>query len=312
MAERRPIFVDCAPEISCYLRPTIRAVMPDMDIRFDVPANEDDLIHRLKGRSAALVYMAYLSRRVLKACPELKTIVYLSTGLATHADLDAVAEFGVDLTGVKGYGDRAVAEHAVVLGLCALRRVAEADRAVRAGRFDLVLSEEFQGKTFGVVGLGGIGCETARIASVLGMRVMAWNRTPANPPADCELHELDAVIANADILSLHIALSDETRGFFDRRRLARMKPGAALVNTARAELVDEDALIAGLDAGRPAYAALDVFHSEPLPPDHRLNRLDNVTLTSHSAWFTPQAVGRLLHAGFACLAEKLKSPGPGG
>lgn len=303
MSENGPVFVDCTADIAPYLDEETRALVPGLDIHFDAPADEAELVARLEGRRSALVYMAYLSRPVLQALPQLKTVVYLATGLATHADMEAVAEFGVDLVGVKGYGDRAVAEHTVILALAGLRRVAEADRAVRAGRFDLTMSEEFHAKTFGIVGLGGIGREAANIATALGMRAIAWNRTPALA-AGVEMGELDDVVAESDILSLHLALGEETKGIIDARRLAAMKPGAVLVNTARAELVDEAALLAGLAAGRPAHAALDVFHAEPPAPDHPLLALPNVTLTSHSAWFTPQAISRLLRGGFSTLAAK--------
>jgi D-3-phosphoglycerate dehydrogenase / 2-oxoglutarate reductase len=147
---------------------------------------------------------------------------------------------------------------------------------------------ELRGKTLGVVGLGGIGNEVVRIARGIGMEVIAWNRTP-RPDAGVPLVDLAALLARSDVVSLQLALTDETRGIIGAERLARMKPGAILVNTARGALVDEPALVEALRSGHIRHAGLDVFHTEPLEPDHPLARLDNVTLTSHAAFRTLEA-----------------------
>jgi D-3-phosphoglycerate dehydrogenase / 2-oxoglutarate reductase len=149
-------------------------------------------------------------------------------------------------------------------------------------------SMQLAGKTLGLIGVGGIGREVARIARGIGMDVVAWNRSP-RPDAGVPLVQLDALLARADIISLHLALNDETRGFIDRERLARAKPGMILVNTARGALVDETALIDALQSGHIRHAGLDVFHNEPLEPTHPLAQLENVTLTSHAAFRTLEA-----------------------
>jgi D-3-phosphoglycerate dehydrogenase len=166
------------------------------------------------------------------------------------------------------------------------------DRAVRAGTWEPLEGTQLTGKTLGVVGLGGIGREVVRLARGMGMEVIAWNRTRRHD-APAPLVDLDALLARADVVSLHLALNDETRGFLDRARLERMKPGAILINTARGALVDEAALVAALTSGR-IKAGLDVFHDEPLKPDHPLARLDNVTLSAHAAFRTPEASMTLL------------------
>jgi D-3-phosphoglycerate dehydrogenase len=129
------------------------------------------------------------------------------------------------------------------------------------------------------------------------MRVLAWNRTPKTAPG-VRFVDLDTLLAESQVLSVHLLLNDETRGFLSAERLAKLCPGAILVNTARAALVDEAAMIAGLRSGRIAHAALDVFTTEPLPPGHELTRLDNVTLSAHSAFRTIEAsetlIGRAL------------------
>jgi D-3-phosphoglycerate dehydrogenase len=162
------------------------------------------------------------------------------------------------------------------------------DRAVRAGVWEPLESMQLAGKTLGLIGLGGIGTEVARIARGIGMDVIAWNRSQRSD-AGVPLVELDALLARADIISLHLALNDATRGFIDRQRLARAKPGVILVNTARGALVDETALIEALQSGHIRHAGLDVFHNEPLAPTHPLARSENVTLTSHAAFRTLEA-----------------------
>ena len=265
------------------------------------PAEEEELIQRLAGRRNVLVYMAYMSERVLRACPDLKTIAYLSTGLVTHGDLDVARELDIRFEGVRGYGDRAVAEHAIALAFAALKRLREMDAEVRADRWRLMRTEEFSSKVFGLVGLGGIGRETARIADALGARVIGWSRSGANGGAPAQILPLRDVLEQSDILSLHLALGPDTEGFLGDQAFERMKPGVILINTARAGLVDEPALLKALADGRIGHAGLDVFHREPLPPGSPFLGLDNVTLTPHSAWLTTQAIDRLLIAGLQLL-----------
>jgi D-3-phosphoglycerate dehydrogenase len=147
------------------------------------------------------------------------------------------------------------------------------------------------GKTLGVIGLGGIGAEVLRMGRGLGMEVIAWNRTPK---ADAPLLPLDELLARSDVISMNLTLSDETRGFLGPAQFARMKPGVIFVNTARAALVDEAAFIAALRSGRIRHAGLDVFHAEPLKPDNPLASMDNVTLSAHAAFRTPEASMTLL------------------
>ena len=186
-----------------------------------------------------------------------------------------------------------MAEHSIALMLAAARDVARMDREVRAGIWTPQEGMQLLGKTLGVIGLGGIGREVARIARGMGMEVIAYNRTPrAKTPVP--LVDIDTLLAQSDVVSVNLSLSDETRGFLSKERIARMKPGAILVNTARGALVDEAALIAALQSGHIRHAGLDVFHAEPLKPDHALATLPNVTLTSHAAFRTLEASMTLL------------------
>jgi D-3-phosphoglycerate dehydrogenase len=152
---------------------------------------------------------------------------------------------------------------------------------------------ELRGKTLGVIGLGGIGAEVARIGRGIGMEVIAWNRTP-RPDTGVAQVALDALLAASDVISLHLTYGEQTRGIIGRAEIARMKPGVILVNTARGALVDEQALLDALANGHIRHAGLDVFHDEPLRADHPLTQMDNVTLSAHAAFRTPEASMTLL------------------
>ena len=206
-------------------------------------------------------------------------------------DVPALNGIGIEVHTIKGYGDVAVAEHTIALIFACCRDLARMDRAVRAGVWDPLESMQLSGKTLGLIGLGGIEREVARIARGVGMEVIAWNRSPRT---EVRVVELDELLACADIISLHLALNDATCRFINGERLARMKPGVILVNTARAALVDEAALLAALASGHIRHAGLDVFHAEPLKPDHPLARMENVTLTSHAAFRTLEASETLM------------------
>ena len=152
---------------------------------------------------------------------------------------------------------------------------------------------ELPGKTLGIIGLGGIGAETARIAKGMGMKVIAYNRTKRSE-APVQLVDLDELLAASDVVSINLVLNDETRNFLNAERIARLKPGAILVNTARGALVEEEAMLDALRSGHIRHAGLDVFHNEPLKADHPLTRMENVTLSAHAAFRTREASETLL------------------
>ena len=166
---------------------------------------------------------------------------------------------------------------------------------MRAGNWLRDDAMQLTGKTLGLIGFGGIAAETARIALGSGMRVIAWNRTPKKF-AGVEFVSLDVLLAQSDVVSLHLLLNDETRGMITRKHIAAMKPGVILVNTARAAIVDEAAMIDALKSGHIRHAGLDVFNTEPLPADNPLTKIPNVTLSAHSAFRTPEASENLIHA----------------
>jgi D-3-phosphoglycerate dehydrogenase len=235
---------------------------------------------------------------VARRCPGLRHVVFLGTGARSYMDPEALAGLGIAVHIIKGYGDTAVAECAIGLLFAAARGFAAMDRAMREGRWLRSEGTQLAGKTLGLIGFGGIAVEVARIALGIGMKVVAWNRTPKSC-AGVEFVSVDELLARSHAISLHLLLDDTTRGFLSRERIAAMRPGALLVNTARGALVDEDAMVDALRSGHLAHAGLDVFAVEPLPAGHVLSTLANVTLSAHSGFRTPEANERLIDAAFA-------------
>ncbi len=246
----------------------------------------DELPRVLNGYEIALDDHSYMPTELVAQCPQLKHIVFLGTGAASYMNIDELKSRGVNVHTIKGYGDTAVAEHTIALMFAAARDVARMDRDVRGGIWTPQEGVQLFGKTLGVIGLGGIGNEVARMGKGLGMDVIGWNRTRR---AGVPLVDIDTLLTKSDVVSLNLVLNDETRGFLSKERIARMKPGVILVNTARGALVDEGALLDALKSGHIRHAGLDVFHAEPLKSDHPLTKLPNVTLTSHAAFRTLEA-----------------------
>ena len=288
----KSIFIDCNDQLAPVWDKVMRADDPAITVNRTVRVGPE-LPQVIAGYDIALDDHSYMPTELVARCPQLKHIVFLGTGAASYMNVAALKERGVTVHTIKGYGDTAVAEHTMALMFAAARDVARMDRDIRGGSWSPQEGIQLHGKTLGIVGLGGIGREVARMAKGLGMEVIAYNRTP-HADAPCPLVDIDTLLARADVVSLNLVLSDETRGFLDAKRIARMKPGALLVNTARGALADETALIDALKSGHIRHAGLDVFHNEPLKADHPLAQLPNVTLTAHAAFRTLEASMTLL------------------
>jgi D-3-phosphoglycerate dehydrogenase len=214
-------------------------------------------------------------------------------------DLAAARERGILVANIPGQTAPIVAEHAFGLMLAAAKRAHFQTAELKAGRWTRMDNVYLRGKTLGLVGTGAIGGAMAGLARALDMDVLAWtfHPTPARAAAlGIRYAPLDEVLRAADVVSVHVRLSEESRGLLGPREIGLMKPGAILVNTARGPVVDTEALVAALRAGRLAGAALDVFDSEPLPPGHPLLACDQVVLTPHNADQTPEGMD-LLNAG---------------
>jgi D-3-phosphoglycerate dehydrogenase / 2-oxoglutarate reductase len=283
----KSIFIDCNVELDAVFARVHRSDDPPITVntgRFD----PRDLPRLIDGYDICLDDHSYMPTDLVEQCRTLRHIVFLGTGASSYMDVPALGARGVTVHTIKGYGDRAVAEHATALIFACARRLARMDRAVRRGVWSPLEGTQLQGKTLGIIGLGGIGSEVARLGNAIGMEVIAWNRT-RQAEAAARLVDLDALLCEADVISLHLALDEETRGIIDRKRIARMKRGAILVNTARGALVDEEGLVDALRSGHICQAGLDVFHAEPLKPGHPLAQLENVTLSSHAGFRTLEA-----------------------
>ncbi len=283
----KSLFVDCNNQLDAVFARVHATDDPPIVLNTE-PFQTAELPHLLAGYEICIDDHSYMPTEIIAQCKDLKHIVFLGTGASSYMDVAALNALGVTVHTIKGYGDTAVAEHAIALMFACARGLARMDRSVRGGIWEPLEGIQLTGKTLGVVGLGGIGREIVRIAGGIGMKVIAWNRS-ARSDAGVPRIDLDALLAQADVVTLHLALNEETRGMLDARRLASMKLAAILINTARAALVDEAALIAALTSGHLRYAGLDVFHAEPLNPEHPLARMDNVTLSAHAAFRTLEA-----------------------
>jgi D-3-phosphoglycerate dehydrogenase len=268
---------------------------PTVRIHRDPEATPDQLPGILDGAEIAVVDHTALPTAIAKKCSGLKHVVFLGTGARSYMNPEELAELGIAVHLIRGYGDTAVAESAIALMWAAARGIARMDREMRAGTWLREDGMQLTGKTLGLIGFGGIAAEVARIALGSGMRVVAWNRSPKNFPG-VEFVTLEKLLAESHVVSLHLLLNDETRGFVTRERIAAMRPGVILVNTARGAMVDEAAMIDALKSGHIRHAGLDVFNIEPLPADHPLTKLPNVTLSAHSAFRTPEASENLIGA----------------
>ena len=225
-----------------------------------------------------------ISAAVIEAGERLKVVSSISVGV-DHIDLEAASRMGVPVGHTPGVLVDSTADMALALMLASTRRIAEADAFVREGGWQsgwstgFFLGSDLSRATVGIVGLGPIGQAVAKRVTAFGARVIAWNRTPREIDG-VESVSLDELFAQADIVSIHAALTEDTRHLVSAERLAQMKDGATLINTARGGLVDEEALINELDSGR-LRAGLDVFEQEPLPLDSPLLGLRNAVLVPH-------------------------------
>ncbi|MCW2954361.1 MAG: serA [Conexibacter sp.] len=246
-----------------------------------------------------------IDRATIAAAPRLRVIARYGVGV-DNVDLAAAAEHGVVVTNTPGANAGAVAELVIGLLFALARRIPFADRAVRDGSWSRIDGIALEGKVLGLLGFGAIGREVARRARALGCEVIAYDPFPATELAaelGVELTSRAQVVATSDFLSLHLPVLPETRGLVDAELLAAMKPGAFLVNAARGELVDEDALVAALRSGRLAGAALDALAEEPPRAGFPLGQLDTVVLTPHTGAHTDRAVRTMGRRALAnCLA----------
>jgi phosphoglycerate dehydrogenase-like enzyme len=238
------------------------------------------------------------TRELLAQLPDVRVIAQTGNH-AAHIDFDAAREHGIVVARASGGYSIGAAELTIALAMAVMRSVPAHDAAIRRGEWPTPSTPVLHGKTLGVVGLGRVGRHVARLAAAFGMRVIAWSPrlTDASAAeAGVERRELDALLRDADVVSIHASLTPASRGLLDARRIGLMKPTAYLVNTARGPIVDEQALTAALRERRIAGAALDVFDIEPLPPGHPLTAVPNCVLSPHIGWPTDDGYERFAAA----------------
>lgn len=268
-----------------------------------LPGSGDVLIERIRdfGIVINIRSSTRFTSRVFEACPRMKLLSIWGTG-TDNIDLAAARRHGVTVTNTPGVAAVSIAEHALMLTLAVARRIVSLHGEVVAGAWPRGRSTQLRSKTLGIIGLGAIGKQFARLGEAIGMRVIAWTMHP-NPLLGFTLVDRDELFRESDVVSLHLRLSPETTGFVGLREFGLMKPSALLINTARGPIVDEAALIEALQSRRIAGAGLDVFDVEPLPQGHPLTKLDNAVLTPHCAGVTPE----VLEAGLALALENVEN-----
>jgi phosphoglycerate dehydrogenase-like enzyme len=260
----------------------------DVQILTEKLANEDALVRALKGSQAIIPIRerTKFSAALLQNLADLELISQTGNH-AYHIDLEAATTRGIVVS--LAPGGNSTTELTFGLMLDVMRRISRSDRAMRHGEWPLMLGYVLKGKTLGILGLGKIGTEVAAIARAFGMKVIAWGPTLTQERAaksEATYLPLEEVLKTADVVSVHLKLSDESKNLLNEARLRLMKKSAYLVNTARGAIVDELALVKILQEKSIAGAGLDVFVEEPLPKNHPLFELDNVVLTPHLGWPT--------------------------
>ena len=251
--------------------------------------NLDELIRRAEGAEVVIESNIPLRKDFLDACPKLKMLSIAFTGL-DHIDMEECQRRGILVKNAAGYSTEAVAELAIALMIDLYRKVPENDTITRqCNRKGLMPGLEIKGKTLGIIGMGNIGQRVAKLANAFGCKVLAWNRTPKQIEG-VTFVDKETLLKESDIVTLHIALNNETRDFITKKEFALMKPNAILVNTARGPVVNEQALANALKEGKIAGAATDVYSKEPpLNQDNPLFDAPNLIMLPHIGFATEEA-----------------------
>ncbi len=266
----------------------------EVRIYLDKAKTEEELLERIKESEVVINIRAYthLTADILASCRNLRLISIWGTG-TDNVDLKSAQELGITVTNTPGANALSVAEHTIAILLSLARQIPLLDREVRSGKWPRIEMVQLSGKLLGLLGLGAIGKHVARMAKGLGMDVIAWTLHPSPERAKesgVRFVSKKELLQDSDVVSLHLRLTDETRGFFKKRDFDLMKRTAFFVNTAREGLIEPGGLYEALRSRKIAGAALDVYEEEPLPPGHPLATLPNVVLTPHNSGTTPEAV----------------------
>ncbi len=297
----------------------LRAALPGVTCRFVEGVLSDQTLDQVGEAPVVSVFIrSQVGRSLIESMPSVRLIATRSTGY-DHVDLRACRDLGITVSNVPTYGENTVAEHAFSLILALSRRLGVVTRRISHGDFSLrdLMGSDLRSKTLGVVGAGNIGLHVIRIGRAFGMDVLAYDARPHPLLAEVlgfRYVSLDELLADSDVITLHVPYRPETHHLIDRARLQVMKPGALLINTARGALVDTTALLEALESGRLGGAGLDVIEGEELLMEerqmfhipeteermrqlltgHALARHENVILTPHMAWYSREAIDRIL------------------
>jgi phosphoglycerate dehydrogenase-like enzyme len=281
-----------------------------VDFHEGPPRDRADLVARLRDAEAVILDYSEMDAEVLRQCPRLRFVCFLGIGYASYIDVAEARRRGVTVAYTPDYGATSVAEHALGMILAVTRWIGVSFLSMREGRWEpgRFQGVELRGKTLGIVGLGPIGTEMARLGAGIGMRLVGWTRRPAPGRAvyGLELVSLEDLFDRADVVTLHLSYTEATHGLISRALLTRMKPEAWFVNTARAKLVDNMALAELLRSGKIAGAALDVHEAEPPPADYVFSTLPNVLVTPHIGYNTREAGSNMLRIAIATLEAYLR------
>lgn len=267
----------------------------DVTVYTSRPETQDELIARIREAHTVVNIRAYckFTAAVLQACPRLQHLAIWGTG-TDNVDLEAARAAGITVTNTPNTATDAVAEQGLALMLAVARKVPCLDAQVKRGEWVRGMLTQLCGKTLGIIGTGAIGLRMAQLGLGIGMSVLAWSYHPNQEAAKRlgfrYVPSMVDVLRQADVVSLHLRYTPETAGLIGAQELALMKPTAILINTARGQLVDQQALYAALRDGTIAGAGLDVFVQEPIAPDDPLLTLPNVVLSPHTAGTTPEAL----------------------
>lgn len=265
---------------------------PDLEVVHYADRSEDlaVLIERSKDADVLVFSNIPFRKEVLEHCKNLKYIAVAFTGV-DHIDIDYCKERGIAVSNASGYSNESVAELVFALTLGLLRNVLPCDQATRDGKtMSGLMGEELSGKTFGVVGLGAIGTKVAKLAQAFDCRVLAYNRSEKNLDG-IEMVDLDTLLAESDIVSLHVPVTNETKKLINAENLCKMKKSALLINAARGPVIDNDALAQALHEGIIRGAGIDVFDMEPpIPSDYPLLQAPNTLFTPHVAFATKESM----------------------
>jgi len=306
--------------ITDYVFPSVepeRAVLEPLgvELRPQQCRSEEEIIALARNADAVLNCYAKMTARVIEELKRCRIIARYGIGV-DNVDLAAATKSKILVTNVPDYCIDEVSDHTLALLLALARRITVADGAVRTGAWDVVAHagiRRLRGQTFGLLGFGKIAKALASKVQPLGMKVLVYD--PYLDPALIAQHgaeavDLDRLLAEADVISIHVPLSPETRNIIGQRELAQMKPTAFLINTSRGGIVDEQALAAALTAKRLGGAALDVLSVEPPPGDHPLRQAPNIILTPHLAFYSRESVIELQTKAAEEVARALKGEPP--